>query len=264
MDVLFGPLSRAVGYGDRVVGFALGAVVDGFSALGESERLYHTFVRSGRIPGVRYAINDFEAVELALLEAFPLAAALLWLPVTGLRRAREGVDRSAFGRPARQTDLLAAAFALVFVAVYMPRLPLVSMITLRYILPVTPLLVYGLARLAVVRRPVDAVPRWLAGAYAAVVVGGGIALVGTLAVLDPAVGEAVQFHGLVGLASGAVAALSVVTWRLHGSDRLLAAGLALPAGTTTLFLTLSSLAYFDYGRHALGLVGVLAELLPVL
>jgi hypothetical protein len=263
LDVVLGPVSRGVGYQNRVVGFAMGAVADGFHALGESDRLYHTFVRSGRIPGVSYAVNDFETVELALLEAFPLAAALLWLPAAGLRHARERVDHAGLGGTVRQTDLLAAAFALVFVAVYMPRLPLQSMVTLRYILPVMPLLLYGLARLAVVRRPVEAVPRWLAGTYAATVVGGGVLVVAVLSVLDPAVGEAVQFHALLGLASGAVAALCVLTWGLHDSDRLLAVALALPAGATTVFLILSSLAYFDYGRYALGLTRALAGLLPV-
>jgi len=263
LDVVLGPVTRGVGYQNRVVGFAMGAVVDGFHALGESDRLYHTFVRSGRIPGINYAVNDFETVELALLEAFPLAAALLWLPTAGIRHARESIDRSGFGGATHQTDLLAAAFALVFVAVYMPRLPLQSMVTLRYILPVMPLLLYGLARLAVVRRPVEAVPRWLAGAYAATVVGGGVLVVAALSVLDPAVGEAVQFHALLGLASGAVAAVCVLTWGLHDSDRLLAVALALPAGATTVFLILSSLAYFDYGRYALGLTRALAGLLPV-
>lgn len=262
VDALLGPVSRGVGYGNRVVGFATGAVTEGVGVLGDSERLYHTFVRSGRIPGVNYAVNDFETVELALLEAFPLAAALLWLPVAGVKRVREGIDRSALGQPARQTDLLAAAFAVVFITVYMPRLPLHSMVTLRYILPVMPLLLYGVVRLAVVRRPIECVPRWVAGAYAITVAGGGIAAVVLLAVLDPAVGEAVQFHALVGLGTAAGTTACVATWRFHGSDRLLAAAVAVPAGVTTVFLSLSSVAYFDYGRHALGLVRVLAGVVP--
>jgi len=264
LDAVLGPLARGVGYGDRVVGFAMGAAVDGFRALGNIDRLYPTFLRSGRIPGVSYAVNDFETVELALLEAFPLAAVLALLPVTVVRRIRHGIDRSALGKPVRQTDLLAAGLAVVFVAVYMPRLPLHSMVTLRYILPVMPLLLYGVARLSAVRRTVETVPQWLAGAYGATVVGGGLAIAAVFAIIDPAVGEAVQFHALVGLASAAVALVCLFTRQIHGSDRAVAVGLALPAGITTLFLTMSSLAYFDYGRYALGLVRVLADLLPFL
>lgn len=174
--------------------------------------------------------------------------------------------------PERQTDLLALCFAFVFVIVYMPLLPLVSQITVRYLLPVFPLLLYGLARLAPVRQTVETVPRWLVGGYLTTVGVGGAVLTAVLVALDPAIGEAMQLHALVGLTTAVVAALCVGTWALHTDGRITAVGLALPAGATTVFLLLSGIEYFHYqlpgtppGREpfALDLVRVVAELLPV-
>lgn len=263
-EFLVAPLLRGLGYADRIFGFAVDSVVAGLAALTEPGRLYHTFVRSGQIPVVNYELNDYETVELAFLETFPLVTAFAWLPAAGVQRLRNDIGRSRFGHPTRQTDLLATGFAIAFTVVYLPRFPVRSQITLRYIVPVLPLILYGLFRLPVVRRPVESVPRWLTGSYLATVLAGSAAVVGALAALDLAVGEAVQFHGLVGLTTAALAAVSVLTWRGHGSDRLLAVGLAVPAGMTTVFLTLSSWVYFDHGRYALDLVRVFTGVLPVL
>ncbi|MFT4922222.1 MAG: putative membrane protein YgcG [Haloarculaceae archaeon] len=264
VGVFLSPLFRAVDHTRPIVGFAADAVVSGVEVLTDPGRIVHTFVRSGQIASIDYTLVDFEAIELTLLESFPLAAALVWLPFAGLRRVRASVSESAYGEPARQTDLLATGFAVVFTLVYLHRLPLHSQITVRYILPVVPFLVYGVARLPVVRRPIETRPRWLAGSYLVTVIVGSVVVLGTFAVVDPAIGEAMQFHALVGLGTATIAAGCAITWRLHRDYRVLAVGLALPAGMTTVFLTLSSVAYFDYGTHALGVVREVAGVLPVL
>jgi hypothetical protein len=267
-----GLIGTAFGFASSVASFAWEWLNDGLAVLENVDRMYHILVRSGDIPMASLSINDYEAVELTLLESFPLVAAFVTLPAVALYRARTRIDRSVLSSPRRQTDLLAVAFAVVFTLVYLPRLPLVSQITLRYILPVFPLLLYAVARLPAVHRCIDETPKWLYGGYLAVVVVGGAAVVLALAAIDPAIGEAMQFHALLGLASVVGAGICLGTGPFHEDSRVLAVGLALPAGVTTVFLLLSGIEYFRYrlpgtapGQEpfALDIVRVLAELLPI-
>ena len=113
---------------------------------------------------------------------------------------------------------------------------------------------------------------WLYGGYLSVVVVGGAAVVLVLAVIDPAIGEAMQFHALLGLASVVGAGVCLGTGPLHGDSRILAVGLALPAGVTTIFLLLTGVEYFHYrlpgiapGQEpfALDIIRVIAEIIPI-
>jgi uncharacterized membrane protein YgcG len=211
VDPVLGSVGAVVEFAWSLAEFALAWVEQSLAVLSEPEKLYHTFVRSGQIPKIDLRANDFEAVELTLLESFPLVAAFVWLPVSVVQQAQAMVTGAGGGTPARQTDLLAAGFAVVFTLVYLPRLPLHSQVTLRYILPVMPLLLYGVIRLSAVHETLAAVPRWVVGGYLTVVGVGGAGLVGVLAVIDPAIGEAMQLHALVGLAAAALAVVAVVT-----------------------------------------------------
>lgn len=267
-----GLVGTAVGFASSVADFAWGWVDDGLTVLENVDRMYHILVRSGDIPMASLSLNDYEAVELTLLESFPLAAAFVTLPAVALHRSRARINRSVLSSPRRQTDVLAVAFAVVFTLVYLPKLPLVSQITLRYILPVFPLLLYIVARLPAVHRCLHESPRWLYGGYLSIVVVGGAAVVLALAVIDPAIGEAMQFHALLGLASVVGAGICLGTGPIHDDSRVLAVGLALPAGVTTIFLLLTGIEYFHYrlpgtapGHEpfALDIIRVLAELLPV-
>ncbi len=268
-------LATVVGFLGSLLAFVGDLVDRSVAALTQPRRLYHTFVRSGQIPSevstISMNVNDYEAIELTLLESLPLAAALVWLPVAALRRVRERVAGAGITTPRRQTDLLAAGFAVVFAFIYLPRLPLHSQITVRYILPVMPLLVYGVARCSVVRRALRDSPQWVIGGYLVTVVAGGLAVTAALSVLDPAIGEAMQFHALVGLATAGAAALVVGGWPLYEDTRVAAVGLALPAGATTVFLLLAKIEYFAYRlpgddspqAFVLDVVRVFAELLPI-
>jgi hypothetical protein len=268
---LFEPFAPLVAFAGSFVGYVTDWVGGSLDVLGQHERLYHIFVRSGEIPSISTRVNNFEAIELTLLESLPLAAALLWLPVAAVRRARARVVGAGISTPRRQTDLLAAGFAIVFSLVYLPKLPLHSQITVRYILPVMPLLVYGVARCSPVHRAIEERPRWLFGSYLGTVVGGGVAMTVALTLLDPAIGEAMQLHALVGLGAALVAAVIVGSWPLHDEIRAVAVGLALPAGVTTVFILLAKIEYFSYrvpsdgnpNAFVLDVVRVLAELLPI-
>ncbi len=254
LALLPAPLLAAVDTVSLVVGNLYWALDAGFYAALEPDRLYHVFVRSGYIPDVRYVVNDFETVELAWIEAFPLAAALVWLPVTAVRRLRTGVPSRVLDGEKRQTDVLAVMLGVVFTLAYLSRLPLYTQVTLRYLLPVMPLALYGVARLGAVRRGVRA-GGWLPGTYAGTMVAGSFLAVVALPVLGLAVGEAVQLHALVGLVTAALVATTVVSWPVHEDGRTVAVALGVAGAVTTLFVLLSALSYFPYHEAAMGSVG---------
>lgn len=264
-------LAPLLAFAGSLVGFVGDWIGESLNVLGQLDRLYHIFVRGGNISSLTNSVNNFEAIELTLLESFPLAAALIWLPVAVIQGLRKRVVSAGITTPRRQTDLLAAGFAIVFALIYLPRLPLHSQITVRYILPVMPLLLYGVTRCSFVHRVVADRPRWLLGSYLAIVFVGGAVMTTTLAVLDPAIGEAMQLHALVGLGAAVVAVVIVSLWPLQDDIRAVAVGLALPAGVTTVFLLLAKIEYFSYrvpsddnpAVFALDIVRVLAELLPI-
>ena len=259
--------------------FAGGAVSNGVAALGEPERLYHVFVRSGNIPGVKYRVNNYEVIELALLEAMPLLGSLLSLPVLAgqrlVRAVRSGrrsrsVRQSLSPRslsPTRKTDLLVVALTVVLTVVYLPRLPLFSMLTVRYLHPIVPLAAYGIIRIPAVRTGITDATGWLVRSYLLSLAAALIIVLGGITILELALGEAVQYHALWNLAAasvcaGAVLGRTVVPERI--SPRMVAAGLALPAGFTTAYLLLSGLVYFRYGSYAFDPVRVVVEWLPAL
>jgi uncharacterized membrane protein YgcG len=266
----FQPLAGVLATAAWIGGYMRDAFVAGLAALGEPGRLYHVFVRSGWIPTVDYATNDFEAVELALLEVLPLAGTLLAVPALAtswLRRriSEVGDDRRLRTRPSPDpVDLLAAGMATVFVLVYLPLVPLKSMVTLRYLLPAMPLVVYLVCRLGPVRTAVAEETERLARGYLATLAIGGLGYLIVFGVIDPAVGEALQFHALVGLATAAVALVAVASWPVHRDARAVAVGLAVPAAATTLFLCSAALWQFQYGTYAVDLARIVAESLPAI
>lgn len=247
-----------------IVGYMWRTLLSGLASLQEPGRLYHVFVRSGWIPSLSYAVNDYEAIELALLEAMPIAGALLGLPVLVADRLRETLpDGDPTGR-LTAVDALAGTLAVVFLLIYLPLLPLFSMLTLRYALPAMPLLLYLICRLGPVRTAIRTAPASLGRSYWFFLIVGGAGLLVGLPVVDPAVGEAFQLHALLGLVGAAAAALAIGSWPLHRDGRLVAPGLALPAALTTLFLAAAALWHFQYGAYALDLARVLAEALPAI
>jgi len=275
-----GPIATLVAAIAAVIGVAIEgstwAVGEGWSyvdtgitlAQEEPERLYHTFIRSGRIPEyVRYRMTDQEAIDLALLEVAPLLGGLLGVlgaGFNGLRTASLDRIRAALGRPTRQTDLLAIAIALALVLMNVERLPLHTQITVRYLVPIVPLGLYGVARLACVHRVVRTDSRWLAGAYVGTLLFGALGFLLAHLWLGLALGEAMQLHALVNLASAALlAGWAVVASLVDLDTRIGAIVLAVPAALTTLFLLFTGLVYFQYADYALPLVEMLVELIPI-
>ncbi len=256
-----GALGRLLGFGATllwIARFMLDSVGAGLAVLFRPSVLFHTFVRSGWIPGVDYAVNGWEAVELALFEAFPLAASVLSVPVlvgTGVRNRWREWDLHA-------VDGFACAIAAVFVLVYLPRLPLHSMITLRYVVPAMGLVAYLVCRLPPVSAALSGHPWTTTGAYAVTAIAVGLVLLLAGVVLDPATGEAIQLHGLVGLTVAAVTGLTVTGTAVGGSERMVAIVVGIAGGVTTVFLLSASVWQFQYAPYALDHVRLIAESLP--
>lgn len=266
---LFAVLSRIGDVIGPAMAFVPAAILGGFESLTDLGRMSHVFVRGGHIPGVRYHLNGHAIIELTMLESVPVLGALAAAPIYGARVLRRRA--AEFGRlpsqysPRAQTDLLVAALAVVFTVIYLERLPLYSQLTVRYLLPTVPLLLYGVARLPAVNGAARDATRWLVGGYAASALGGIALCLAAVAGLDLTLGEAVQFHALLDLGGAAVCAGAVVGGTVapdRVSPRAVAIGVALPAGLTTAFLVLSGLVYFQYGSYALDVVRVAVEYLP--
>lgn len=245
------------------------AVGGGLDVATNPSRLSHIFLRSGTVPGINYSKSSYETIELTMLEAVPLFGAIAALPLVLVRlvgrKLRQWRTLPAAYSPKRQTDVLVTALAAVFTVIYLSRLPLNSQLTVRYLLPTVPLVMYGVFRVPAVVEAISDSPRWLASGYAGSVVLGLALGLGTVAGLDLAIGEAVQFHALVNLGGAAVCSGAVLGRTLAPDSvptRAVGLGLALPAGLTTAYVLLSGLVYFQYGPHALDFVRVLTEYLP--
>ncbi|WP_018256397.1 hypothetical protein [Halomicrobium katesii] len=246
--------------------YAVAAVSDGVAAASEHERLWEIFVRRGDSASLS-GVNDYEPIDLSVVESTPIVGTLLALPaVAAVHLRRHGVAVSRLG-PRRQTDLLVASYAVVLTLVYLPRLPLFSQLTVRYLLPAIALASYCPFRLPAVREAISGAPRTTAGVYAGTVLAGPALVAVVLGVLDPALGEAIQFHALLGLCVAAVAAVLVVGRTVapdRVSPRSVAVGVALAGGATTVYLSLASVVYFAYGPFAFDVVGLIARLVPIL
>jgi len=228
----------------------------------EPRRLVHVLLRSGRIPGVDYGRTGGQTVELTLIESAPLVGGLLAVPFA--LRWRSLPTPAAFRRdPARATDLFAVAYVALLGLLYLPRLPLHSTITVRYLVPLVPFLVYGVCRLEPVGRVVEREGELLA----ALAVGLTVAAVGfaAAALAGAAPGTAMQAHAVANLAvAGLLAAWLAVALRTDLDPRVGAAVLALVLAASAAFLLLSGVEYFGQGRQfTLPIARSLERLLPV-
>jgi len=227
------------------------------------ERLYHVFIRSGRIPGVDYSQTGGEIIDLTMLESAPVLAALAAVPVAVLRGRRLRSAGTAILRrrvpsvavatggsaPARTMDLFAATFALVFTLAHLPRLPLHSTVTVRYLVPVVPFLFYGVLRLPTVRGLARDAPGRIARAAAVATTVGGTVWLAVFTVLDPTVGTLMQAHGVANVGTGGL----VAAWLLvrPADDRVGVAVLGIATGAMALFLFGTGFEYFAADRRYL-------------
>jgi hypothetical protein len=240
-----------------VLGVFWGLLDRGLNSLAP-QRVYHVLIRSGEIPGVDYSESAGEQVELTILETAPVLASLIAAPFAGR------VDLDRLRSPTAPADGFAVLATVTFGLLYMTRLPVHSNITVRYLIPVTVLGVYGVFRLAPVRE-VLMEPRVLAASAGATVLGGGAFAVVVFAGTGDAIGGPMQAHAIANLLVAAVvAAWAVVAARFDVDDRLGAVVLGVAVGASALFVLLTGVEYFGDGRvFLLPLTDVLESLLPI-
>ncbi|WP_135820129.1 hypothetical protein [Halostella litorea] len=255
IDVLLGRVSalwtgflvRALGVFDRVVLFTdfLSQGVDAVRQ--EPERLYHAFVRSGYF-GFSSGGATGLAINVAFLEAFPVAGVLLTVPVVAARRGYRGLRAGTAGlrsRPLVAADVFVASYAVLITLLYIYRLPLHATLTVRYVYPLFPLAVYGAARLPCVRAAVTERGTWLAFAYAGSVLVGGQLVAIAVVTRGYTADETIQ--GLALLALGVMAAL--VAWALSAAFDRTNAGvgavlLGVGGGVATVLMCAFALLFF--------------------
>ena len=241
-----------------VLSFVVGIVMDGLSAVGDTQTLYHAFVRSS---GEAIGGNpQFRGINLAVLESMPLFGALGTAVAAGGHRL---VTRPrARLRGVTATDGLAVGMCLALAVIYLDRLPLQVQINARYVLPVYPLALYLVARTGVVRRFVDTALGPLLWTYLAGVLVGTQLFVVYVAVRGLSVAEAAQVHALMGILAAVLLVVALVGYLLDDRLRTLAgAALGFAAATGTAFLLLTGLDYFGFlGNYVLPVAGAVSGL----
>lgn len=263
-----GPRSvSSTSYGDvvdfsflpRPLAYLASVVVGGLYGLTQFDRLYHTWIRSGPVQLIEGGRAAFAGANLTVLESVPLFGAFVAL-VAGRLRAGASSVRRLLGNPA-PVDALAVAFTAVFVLMYTLRLPVHVQITVRYLLPTYPLLLFLLVRTSRVRQVLVGSRRLAVWTYAGGVLVGTQLLLAVVALRDVPVAGAIQTHAWVGLGLAALLAATLLASQFDERARPAAAvsiGLAAAAGTA--FLLLSGLSYFSFvGEFVLPVAEVVAE-----
>ena len=237
----------------------LGMYVTGFVALfADPEGVFQTVVYWGATE--RDAANIFfdGGTNLSVVQSAPVVAALVALPLRsridefrrGTRRLRDAVD---------PVDLVVVVFAGLLVSLYMNRLPIHAMVTVRYLHPVYPLAVYGLFRLPYVRSILTTEMRAAVLGYEATVLFGTPISFGSLLVVESAKGEVVQTLGLVSLVVAVVLAVALLLGRRdERAARAAAVTFGAAVGVATIHLLLTSFVVLHYGPSALPAVDALS------
>jgi len=209
---------------------------------------WEVFVRSGYLDD-EWAMQQagYEAANLSLVESGPIVAAIAGVATTGVRAVRHSVEGGVSARlsPTRTVDAYVLVFSIAFTLLYLGKLPLNAQITLRYLFPLFPALVYGIVRLPHVRGVARDHARLFGWTVAAGVLLGGQLVVAALALLEPGRGEAFQFHALLALATTVPLSAWAVVGRQEGWwGRAGAVCFGLAAAATTVFLFLLTVEYW--------------------
>jgi len=136
---------------------------DGLIAVADDPyRVYQVFINRA------YTAPNFgSSRNLTVLESMPFLGVLVGVIPYGIYRVRRGPGvRSWLRTVVGQTDALVFAYVLLFAIVYMPRLPLRVQLTVRYLVPITPGLLYLTFRLPPVKRAIRTNQSALSWTYA--------------------------------------------------------------------------------------------------
>lgn len=227
--------------------------------LWELDAVVSTWFRSGSLEKFwTGGVPQFRGTNLAVLESVPLFGG--FLATVGI--AAHGQLRERLGR-VRATDALALGLVVSFILLYMQRLPLHVQVTVRFLVPIYPLLLFLLVRLAPIQQLTTDRLDCALWTYLGVVLIGSQLLLAWVVASNATISEAVQLHGLLGLGAAALLGTSVVACEFE--DRFApaaAVALGLAAGLGTVFILLSGLAYFSFiGEYVLPMSQAVADLI---
>ncbi|WP_415380283.1 hypothetical protein [Halosimplex sp. TS25] len=260
-----------------VLGTVLGAVLGKFDAIAPllqraTDMYVNGFVVMFTEPGevaqiaFHWGRNNHETsniffdggTNLSLVESAPVVVTLVALPLrrrigelrAGTVRLREAVD---------PVDLVVVVFAALLTCLYMNRLPVHAMVTVRYLHPLYPLAVYGLFRIPRIRSILQAQTRTAVLSYEATVLFGAPIAFGSLLVFETAKGQVVQQFGLASLVVATALALALLLSQWDDRAETVAAGaFGAAVGLATIYLLLTAFVLMHYGPSALPAVDVLA------
>lgn len=245
---------------DRASRMAVGGFV---TLTTDVDRFIRTYVRSH--PGeIQYLGGQYRlaGANLSVIESMPLAAGLVGGLALVFLRLRRGATNVLSG--IRTTDALAVFLGLTFASIYADRLPLHAQNTQRYLFPLYPLAVYGLARLPPTRRVFAERWRLAVGTYGLALSIGGVLLPAFVTRQDLGVGEAFQVHAIVNLELGLLLAIALAASSLRPIfDRLSAVAFGLSAAAGTILILLSAVLYFPIGPYLLPIVEALSEIAAI-
>jgi len=191
--------------------------------------------------------------NLSVLGSLPVAAAVVVAPVGRVVTAvRARAVDALFDADVDAVDAFAAVFSVLLVALYIVDLPVKVMVTVRYLHPLYPLLVYAVFRQTVVRRALSRhTPLALAG-FAGTVVGGSLLATSALLAVGASKGAFVQTYGLVALvAAGALAVSLLASVGTERADRASAFCFGVATGCGTFFVLVTTFVLMHYGPSAL-------------
>ncbi|WP_255151781.1 hypothetical protein [Halorarius halobius] len=219
--------------------------------LAEPLRLYQVFVDRGfdALTGQRVG----SARNLSVLESVPFLAALVGALPSLRHEGRTERLRAWLASADGRTDAFVIVYVALFTLLYLPRLPLRVQLTVRYLVPVVPGLVYLVCRVPVVKRSLQRNQTAALWTYAyGVGVGSLVSVV--LFRLGPTVGlglsknEIISMHGDIALLTAAALAVVTVAADVRdrdGLDRTVARLMALGAALGTVLVLVSFLHYWN-------------------
>ncbi|MFB6151489.1 MAG: hypothetical protein ABEJ40_06765 [Haloarculaceae archaeon] len=219
------------------------------TAVTDPGRVVTVLFRHGR-RGYSSGVFFESGTNLAVLEAAPVAAALVAAPVG--RRLRAVAAGSPGGFDVDPVDLFAVCVSVAFASLYLNRLPVPIQLTTRYLHPLYPLLVYGVFRQPRVRRVLTTHLRPAALSYETTVLLGTPLVAGALILRTASKGDVVQAFALAGLAvAGVLAAALLAGSRDERADPVAAVAFGTAVGVTTVYLLVTAFFVMHFGASML-------------
>ncbi|MFB6283970.1 MAG: hypothetical protein ABEK59_08580 [Halobacteria archaeon] len=238
------------------------------TSIKKPEKYLNVFFRSGRIGGVSYSLQGQKIRSLTVLESVPVFGTLFASAPVFINhiKMKDGIDIS---NSKTQTDLFVLTYFVLFLLLYIHRIPIQASINGRYLVPVYPLLLYLVFRLPITSfifstRKESFYGERMFGTYLVTVfVISQILILYLTSIITPRFSEAVQFNAVLNLA----VASTLGVWAVLASIGYLRKAwigqvlFGLSFGFGTIFTVFYRVVYGPPGWLAIPVVRVLGELL---